>query len=154
MQALFKDLLVDLKPLAQNDLSSFRKNGAQTQDGSLQRAFQPSLQLRFTSYQRVLGQKTNKALLASKRVEEVSSILKESVQQATMNYEDIETKLLPASQEIKVFAKKVEVEAAQIEKETKKAHFWSCSGKCIALGVIVGVLVAGAVGFVVWKYVA
>jgi hypothetical protein len=50
----------------------------------------------------------NKALIASKKVDEVSSILKDSVQQASKNYDDIESRLLPASQEIKVFAKKVE----------------------------------------------
>lgn len=76
---------------------------------------EPVLEQRFSDYQRRLGKQITKAALALSKVEEVSSLLKSSIQQQSKNVEDVETRLLPASQEIKVFAKQTEKVAEELE---------------------------------------
>lgn len=105
---------------------------------------EPVLEQRFSDYQRRLGKQITKAALALSKVEEVSSLLKTSIQQQSKNVEDVETRLLPASQEIKAFAKQTEMVAEELEQEAEKSSKRTCL--CLIVGSVAVVLVGLGVG--------
>ncbi|TNV79462.1 hypothetical protein FGO68_gene6530 [Halteria grandinella] len=144
VQSMYQEIKKEITGYARGDIGTLKSN-PKIKEKSLQSSLQPQLQAIFTSYQRNLGQKIDKVVIAQQKVDEVSSIMKQNISQMSKNVEDVESRLLPASQEINVFAKKTQSIAEEMEKETKSKN--NCLKYSIIAGVfaVVGAGVAAAV---------